>query len=410
LTSTDIPFKLFRGIPSVGGTVDGARDRTFGQWWDANGPYVTLSVERTRAFGIAAYEHAGAAPDDARFLIDTNLDKAIQGDHARGLVKVPGIIRAGCAGSLDFAPTIEVVREKGATAVVDGGKRAFGRLVCRYAMTLAVDRAREHGIAIVGARATGELLTPFVSMAADAGMVGMALVQSVPTVAPLGGFRPLLGNAPMAIAVPARDHDPVILDMSFTQSSASGVLLAASQGERVPPGMLLDEHGDPTTDASAFPDNDLIARTGGIAVRGTLSPLGNSHKGYAMVFMIGLLSSVLTDTSPPWDLAWDLPERGTYGTVLIAIDPNALNPNNAPAQVDAFIDEVTSAPRRNEAEPILYPGQRSQQLKRERRARDEMSVPASHLAALQDLAHELGLEPPIALGVETTADAHRGQG
>jgi LDH2 family malate/lactate/ureidoglycolate dehydrogenase len=227
-------------------------------------------------------------------------------------------------------------------------------------------------------------------------MVGVSMVQSVPTVAPLGGYQPLLGNAPMAFGVPAKDHDPVILDMSFTQSSASGVLLAASQHQQIPPGLLLDREGRPTTDAREFPDNDLIARTGGIAVRGTLTPLGNSHKGYAMVFMIGLLASVLTDTSPPWDLAWDKPERGTYGTVLIAIDPAAMNANDVPSQVDAFVEKVTSAPRLPDTDEILYPGQRSQQLKRERRDVGMIDIPSSHYDALVDLASEFGLDAPSA--------------
>jgi LDH2 family malate/lactate/ureidoglycolate dehydrogenase len=174
------------------------------------------------------------------------------------------------------------------------------------------------------------------------------------------------------------------------------VLLAAEQGEQIPPGFLLDRTGTPTTDAREFPDEELIRRTGGTAVRGTLTPLGNSHKGYAMVFIVGLLASVLTDTSPSWDLAWDLPERGTYGTVLIAIDPSALNPHDVPAVVDAFIDKVTGAPTRAGGE-ILYPGQRSQQLKSERRARGVVAIPASHLDALVELARELNLAPPSAL-------------
>ena len=380
----------------------GREDRTYGQWWDAEGPYVRVRLDELQRFGREAYQRVGATADDAEFLFATNLDKALQGDHARGLGKVPGIVRGARAGTFDLAAPVDVVRRRGATAVVDGGRTAFGRLVCRRGMELAIETARTQGIAIVGARASAELLTPFVTMASDAGMVGMALVQSVPTVAPLGGFRPLLGNAPLAIAVPAADRDAVVLDMSFTQSSASGVLLAAAQSQEVPPGCLLDELGRPTTNARDFPDTDLIERTGGIAVRGTLTPLGNSHKGYAMVFMIGLLASVLTDTSPPWDLDWNLEERGTYGTVLIAIDPEALNPNHPAAQVDAFVERVTSEPRLDGSDRILYPGQRSQELKRERRGDGTVTIPRTHLEALQELATELDVPLDASVVAEHT--------
>jgi LDH2 family malate/lactate/ureidoglycolate dehydrogenase len=367
----------------------GDAKRTYGQWWDSTEPRVRVSIADLERVGRAAYESVGASPDDASFLTATNLDKAIQGDHARGIGKIPGLIAAARAGKLDMAPTVEIVREHGATAIVDGGPKAFGRLVCKFGIDLAIDKAREFGVGFVGARATAELLTPFIARAVDQGMVAMAMVQSVPTVAPLGGTVALLGNAPMAWGVPTSEREPVICDMSFTQSSASPILTAADQGEQIAPGLLLDEHGNPTTNAADFPDWDLIRATGGtgVAVKGSLVPLGDSHKGFAMVFLIGLLSSMLTDTDPPWTLYHHLPERGRYGTTLLVIDPRRLDASgNVYAKVDAFIDMVTSAPRKQGVDEILYPGLRSQQLKRERRAEGAIAIPASQFAAMSELA------------------------
>ena len=371
--------------------------RTHGQWWDSSEPRVAVAIDEIRRVGEAAYVAAGAGAADAGFLLDVNLDKAIQGDHARGLGKLPGIIAAARAGRLDLAPTIEVVRERGATAVLDAGPTGSGRLLCRAAMSLAVDKARSHGTGFVAARASGEILTPYVRQAVDAGMVGLVMVQSVPTVAPLGGKGPLLGNGPVAIGVPAGDHDPVIVDMSFTQSSSSGVLLAAEQHEQVPEGFVLDEHGRPTTDARDYPDHELEAIHGGIHARGTLVPLGGNHKGYAMVYAVGLLTALLADASPPWELYYDLPERGTYGTLLMAVDPTAFRgPDSVPATrfVDGFIETVASSPRVDPDEPILYPGQRSQELRRERRVAGSIRIPQSHFDGLVALAREAGVAPP----------------
>jgi LDH2 family malate/lactate/ureidoglycolate dehydrogenase len=372
--------------------------RTYGQWWDSDEPRVAVRIADLERVAEAAYRAAGASPADAAFLAATNLDKAIQGDHARGVGKIPGLVRAARAGTLDLAPTIEIVREHKATAVVDGGPRAFGRLVCKFGIDLAIDKAREFGVGFVGARATAELLTPFVQRAVDAGMVAMAMVQSVPTVAPLGGMVPLLGNAPMAWGVPTAHREPVICDMSFTQSSASPILTAAEQGRQIAPGLLLDEHGNPTTDAADFPDWDLIEKTGGtgVAVKGSLVPLGDSHKGFAMVFLIGLLSSILTDTDPPWTLYHHLPERGRYGTTLLVIDPQRLDSSGRVFdKVDAFVDMVTGAPRKDGVDEILYPGLRSQQLKRERRAAGRIDIPTSHFDAMCELGASVGepLEP-----------------
>ena len=379
------------------------RAHTYGQWWDSNEPYVRASIEDLTRIGKAAYESVGAEPADALFLFDTNFDKAIQGDHARGLGKVPGLIAAARSGALDVNPDIEIVRERSATAVVDGGPKASGRLVCQFGMEVAIAKAREHGVGWVGARSSGELLTPFVSQAVDAGMVALVMVQSFPSVAPLGGYQPLLGNGPIAFGAPAGKRDPVILDMSTTQSSASGVLMAAEQGEEIAPGFLLDREGRATTDARDFPDHELMEKLGGgFAVKGTLLPLGGNHKGAALVFIVGLLSQLLTDTSPPWELFYDLPERGRYGTVLVAIDPTAfVASDQAEAIVDAFIDRVTGVPRKPGVDEILYPGQRSQQLKRERRELGVVELPKSHFEGMRGLARELGIDEPDATPIES---------
>jgi LDH2 family malate/lactate/ureidoglycolate dehydrogenase len=115
-----------------------------------------------------------------------------------------------------------------------------------------------------------------------------------------------------------------------------------------------------------------------------------------MVFLIGLLSSLLTDTDPPRTLYHHLPERGRYGTTLLVIDPRRLDPSgHVYDKVDAFVDMVTGAPRKAGVDEILYPGLRSQQLKRERRAEGTIAIPESHFAAMRELASSVGdsLEP-----------------
>lgn len=372
------------------------RRRTYGQWWESTDEFVEVAISAVEALCRDAYIAAGASADDAAYLTRTNLDKAIQGDHARGVGRVPGLIAAIRLGKLDVTAPTRVVHSSAAVAVVDGGELASGRLVGRDGMVLAIERARDHGVGLVAVRGTAEILTPLVELAVDAGMIGMAMVQSVPTVAALGSFGPMFGNAPMAWGVPGRHEPPFILDMAFTQSSASPVLMAAEQGEALPPGFILDERGQPSTDPNDFPDWPLTRATGntGVAVKGSLVPLGANHKGMAMVMLIGLLSCALTGTSPPWELYHHLPKRGRYGLLCLAINPDALDPTGATRdRVDEFLRAIRAAPRQPGVDEILYPGLRSQQLKHERRARDRMAIPRSHLDALNALAAEIGHVP-----------------
>jgi L-2-hydroxycarboxylate dehydrogenase (NAD+) len=376
-------------------------ERTYGQWWDVAGDRVRVRIDDIRAIARAGLLDAGAQLQDVDFLIDVYLSKALQGDHVRGLGYLGVMIEEARAGRMDISPAFTVVRERAGTALVEGSPNGSGPLLCRYAMNLAVDKASRCGAAVVAARGgSGAMLTSFVQQATDAGMVGIALVQSSPTVAPLGGYQPLLGNAPMAIGIPAGERDPVIVDMSFTQSSHSGVMLAARQGQPVPEGVLLDERGDPTTDSSQYPQ----AYTGGtksdalipMAVRGSLAPIGG-HKGYAMIFAVGVLTALLAESSPPWELDYRREARGAYGTLLMALDPAAFRSDaagGAAAEVDRFIETVTSAPRKAPGAEILYPGQRSQELRRRRRESGVLPLPYADFEMLDGLARRLGIARP----------------
>jgi LDH2 family malate/lactate/ureidoglycolate dehydrogenase len=83
----------------------------------------------------------------------------------------------------------------------------------------------------------------------------------------------------------------------------------------------------------------------------------------------------------------------------MAIDPSALDPSgNAIDRVDEFCDRITSAPRKEGVDAILYPGLQSQRLKRERRAADVFAIPRSHHESLAALAHEIGHPVPEAIG------------
>jgi L-2-hydroxycarboxylate dehydrogenase (NAD+) len=376
--------------------VDPLRERTYGQWWEADEEYVEVAVDAVAATGAAAYRAVGATAEDAEYLFSFNLEKALQGDHARGVRLARSIVEAVQSGRMDLSAPIEVVSDRPAAAVVDGGRKASPRLVCRRAMQLAVEKAATQGVGWVSARAHGEILTPYVRQAVDAGMVGVVFVQSVPNVAVLGGHGPLLGNAPLAIGVPAGRYDPVILDLSLTQSSASGVGMTAAQGGTVPPGVLLDADGQPTDQAEAFVLRDAEGRVvlGSSQPRGTLAVLGGGHKGWALVFIVGLLAAVLSDTSPPWELYYDLAERGTYGTVMLALDPSVAMPAEAfSSKVDEFIDGVKT---RGGAPDVLYPGERSQALRRERRDANRMALPLPDYETLVWLAELGGVEVPTA--------------
>jgi LDH2 family malate/lactate/ureidoglycolate dehydrogenase len=172
------------------------------------------------------------------------------------------------------------------------------------------------------------------------------------------------------------------------------VTLAAQQGRPVPEGFILDENGNVTTDAASYPAVGFTGHERQLA-RGSLCPLGNSHKGYGLIFVVGLLTTVLADANAPWEVSRierGLPTDGAcYGALFAAIDPMRFADQQLNLRVDEFIDTLKSSPTCLGTDEILYPGEKSQRLRRRRTEADSFAIPAIGYAQLRELADELGL-------------------
>jgi L-2-hydroxycarboxylate dehydrogenase (NAD+) len=376
-------------------------ERTAGQWWYNKEELIPVSVRRTQDAGRQILREIGATDEEAVYLFDIFLNKAIQGDHGRGLADFPYNVRRIRDDGAPLRPVVKVLRQSASTALVDcetpPNNWWHNILLHRAAMDIAIEKATATGIGWSSVRSSLLVLTAQMKQAIDAQMLGMGLTQTYPLVAPFGGMTPLLGNAPLAVGIPAGTHDPVILDMSLTQTSSTGVHVAAMQGIPVPEGCILDENGNPTTDASTYARKEHGWHEKQQA-RGTLTALGNSHKGYALVFVIGLLSAVLSDTSDPWDateVSMGMPQnKGVrYGSVLVAVDPSCFIPvDELRGRVDHFIDVVKSSPTRAGVAEILYPGEKSQRLQRQRKEADRFAVPRTYYERFVELAREFAID------------------
>ncbi|PNP97996.1 Ldh family oxidoreductase [Sphingobium sp. SA916] len=358
--------------------------RTGGQWWRSIGGHVDIPLTELWKIGREILGTRGASLEQANFVLKPIIDKVTQGDHSRGLPLIARLASLADQGKLRFEATIAVRNVASGCATVEGDAGASIDLLGRTAMDSAMSLAGRNGIGLAVLKSPLGVLTPFVEMALASRMIGIVISQSAAMVAPLGGMKPLLGNAPIAIGVPAGSHAPVIMDMSLTQSSTSGILLAARQGQMVPEGLIFDQHGAPTNQPEEFVDLEALD-AGRLRIIGSLATLGNSHKGYALNLIFNLLPLALCRSDPPWTGAEGTQARG-FGSLLLAVDPAAFGPvDEVLAQVDAFIDHLKATGRKAGVDAILYPGERSQALKAQRNLDGIVRVPASQWQSLLQL-------------------------
>ena len=102
--------------------------------------------------------------------------------------------------------------DAGAVAVLDGD-HGFGQTIGEQAMTLAVEKAREFGVAVVGLRNSGHLgrIGDWAELAATQGLISIHFVNTSGLgmlVAPFGGTERRMSTNPISIGVPMPEGPP----------------------------------------------------------------------------------------------------------------------------------------------------------------------------------------------------------
>lgn len=329
---------------------------------------------------------AGFGPGNARAIADLMAEADLNGSDGHGVFRLPAYIKRIKAGGLNLDPDIRVDREKDAMALVNGDNTQ-GHLVMKYCAELAIEKARNTGVAWVGAHHSNHAgpASLYAKMPMEQGMIGLYVaVGNANHLPPWGGLEMLLSTNPIAIAVPAWEEKPVILDMATTTAAYGKVKTAAQRGEQMPEGWMVDREGNPLTDPAR-------------ASEGFLLPIGGP-KGYGLALMFGLLAGTLNGAAFGKDVVdfnADFTTPTNTGQFIVAIDIAAFGePEQFRRQVDEAIRSMKASPLMPGFKEILLPGERSQRI-REERERNGIPLPSALLESLNDLAAEMGVDGPL---------------
>ena len=299
----------------------------------ANGTCL-VRIEDLRHCLIAAFERLELPREDAEQVTEVLLDSELRGHESHG-VQLLGFLADAYRGGMNPLPRIRVLRESEGALLLDGDRSHLVGAV--RAMRWCIQRARERkGMAVAGVRNSQPIVTGFYAqIAAEAGLIGFACANAIPMVAPPGGRTPTFGTNPLAYAIPAGRHPPVVLDVATTTGAAFKVRLAAQRDHPVSEGMILDCEGRPTTDPNEFVRGGLMAPLGSPAA---------PHKGFGLALVIDALAGVLTGAT----FARDFPrEPATAGNASFwALDVEAFLPREEfLARMEAQIDQVKAGER-----------------------------------------------------------------
>ena len=211
-------------------------------------------------FITRAFVKVGVPAADADMLAQLMVEADLRGGDTHGVIRLPLYVRRIRAGGVNPKPDIRVVNERPSAALIDGGN-GMGHLVMRRAAQIAIEKAKATGVGWVGARMSNHAgpagLYAMMPLAHD--MIGLYFAMgSNNHLPPWGGAESLLGTSPMAIAVPAQDEPPVVLDMAPTVAAFGKVRLKAQMNEPMPVGWMIDKEGKPLTDAKKADEGHLL--------------------------------------------------------------------------------------------------------------------------------------------------------
>lgn len=295
--------------------------------------------------------HAGGLSKDAARRVAAALIEAdLSGRPSHGVLQAENYLARLGSGAMSTDEVPVVVSRSGGAIVLDAGDME-GHLAAEDAIAIAIEAARENGVAAVAVRRgqhTG-VMGRYVRIAAQAGCAAIAMGNTRPVMPAPGGIERLVGTNPLAVGLPAAEG-PIVLDMATSAGTYGRIRHAKAVGKPIPGDWALDSSGNPTTDPEA-------------AMAGFLLPMAGA-KGFALSFVIDLMARLFSG-GDSWISSPDAAEGPTSAPpsssyIFIVLDVTRFR------ALDGFLDEtaqaierVRTSSRSEGIDRLFTPGERS---------------------------------------------------
>jgi len=351
---------------------------------------VLIAHEPLVALVAEIFTAAGCAPDEGQRIATMLGGANLAGHDSHGVIRVPRYVDALQSGAVKAGRSLNTVIDGGAFALVDG-QFGFGQTVGPAAVRLGIERAGQHGVAVIGLRNAGHLgrIGDYPEMAAAENLVSIHFVNVAGSllVAPFGGVDRRFSTAPIAIGVPRPGQAPLILDFATSLVAEGKALVALSGGKKLPAGALIEPDGTLTADPLTLygpipPGTNPNPRNG----KGALRAFGE-HKGSGLALMCELLAGALTGSG----CAGPGPRQIANGMLSIYVATARLHDDDYFVdEVRAYLDFVKSSRPATADGAVLLPGE-PEQMMREARLKDGIPLTDAAWADILATARKVGI-------------------
>lgn len=300
-----------------------------------------VKIEEITKLATKALKKYGLDDNDINVIITHLLDEELMGKPSHGFYRLTGIMKHIRNKEVN-KNQIKIDKETITSASVNGGCH-IGLVVAEYATKIAIDKAKEFGICMVGANnyvGTTGAMGYYTRKIADNDLIGVVICNSRCAVAPWGGRDAILGTNPISIGIPT-ENEPIIVDLATSARSYGDLMLAAKENRAIPKGLVLDEKGNPSTNPNDAND-------------GCQLPMGE-HKGYALGLAIELLAGPFIGAKAGKNAV-----RGSDGFLVCAISSEQFVPlSQFKENANSLIEEIKNSSLAPGYSEIRLPGEES---------------------------------------------------
>lgn len=352
-----------------------------------------FSVTQLKTFTQHIFQSIGFSEADAILAAKVLISADLRGVDSHGIARLAGYVRLFDHGRLNPKPNVRIVHQTPSTAVVDGDA-GVGLVIGPKTMEIVIEKAKNVGSGWISVQNSNHfgIAGYHAMLVLEHDMIGMAMTNAAPLVAPTFSLEKMLGTNPIAVAVPAHEEPAFVADFASTAAAYGKFEILQRKNLPAPLGWAQDATGEITTDANPIKNG------------GALLPLGSdrehgSHKGYGLGAIVDIFSGVLSGANygpwvPPFATAGFMAAtegvgKGT-GHFFGAMRVDGFRPaDEFKAHMDTWIRRFRTA-QAVEGKKVLIPGDPEREMEAER-TQNGLDLLPPVVQSLEELGKRFGV-------------------
>jgi LDH2 family malate/lactate/ureidoglycolate dehydrogenase len=322
-------------------------------------PEQLFSYQQLFNFTKSVFKKIGCNDADADTATKALLSADLRGIDSHGVARLSGYVRLWEVKRINATADIKIIHQTPSTAVVDGDS-GLGLVIAPFAMQEAIEKAKQVGTGWVSVQNSNHfgIAAHHAMMALEHDMIGIAMTNASPLVAPTFSIDKMLGTNPICVAAPAGNQPAFVADFSTTTAANGKLEILQRKNADTPIGWVQDAEGNSSTDANILKKGGALLPLGGDREHG-------SHKGYALGAIVDIFSALLSGANyapwvPPFPAYVPMPAQQPgkgIGHFFGAMRIDAFRPaNDFKKHMDHWIQGFRSAKTIKGEEKVLVPG------------------------------------------------------